>query len=254
MAGQVRQKSRALTLLPPDLNWCIFTDDDLFFAETAISKAVEATQYQECWPVIGVGFALPPKSRIATMPPIIKWISRRVGLGGKKPGAVLPSGQGINYLHVSSLQKTEWLNGVSMWKYPEVLSYVNELPSSDYAACEDLIFSYSQRKKGVLLFAPAAKVSYQDEVVTNPESPKVFVSAAYWRLLFVRRHEELSVGRFYVAQLSRTLYAVAFNGLKYKKVYLKSFFYLLKDSRSCLDEDCLFLKMQKRIRQLETSR
>jgi glycosyltransferase involved in cell wall biosynthesis len=248
--GQVAQKSLGLQLISPDVEWVIFTDDDLLFTDCAIEVALEAAANWPASPVLGVGFSLPSTSRIVQLSEPLRLVARFLGLDAKESGRVLKSGHGTNYLVSIDAIETQWLNGASMWRSPEVMAYSSAVPSSEYAACEDLFFSYHQHHQGILIFSPNAKIMYQEGEVTNPESPKVFVSAAYWRLAFVRRHSELSIFRFFVAQLLRTFFAINKTSHKRARIYLFSLLGLLRDHFLIKEESQLFSQLTKRISQL----
>lgn len=244
--GQVRQKAVGIGLLPADTEWCVFTDDDLLFNPGTIKEAISAAlSFGE--EVLGVGFSLPSQSRTKNLSKVGLIFGRVFGLYGFVPGSVLKSGQGVNYLSSTRTHEVEWLNGVSMWRYPEVLHYVREVPSSDYAACEDLFFSYAQRKKGKLIFCPTAKVQYQESELTNPENLNVFISAAYWRLVFVMRNNELSIWAFFFSQIARTLYA-SFKGGRKRHRYFVAYLGLIFDYILSSDEVQLFAKLDRRLR------
>lgn len=248
--GQVAQKSLGLQLISPDVEWVIFTDDDLLFTDKAIEVALESAANWPASPVLGVGFALPSMSRVVPLSEPFRLVARFFGLDAKESGRVLKSGHGTNYLASTDAIETQWLNGASMWRWPEVMAYSSEVPSSEYAACEDLFFSYHQHHQGVLIFSPNAKIMYQEEEVTDPENPKVFVSAAYWRLAFVRRHSELSIFRFFLAQLLRTFFAINRSSQKKARIYIFILLSLLRDHFLIKDESQLFSQLTKRINQL----
>lgn len=205
--GQVIQKKQAIQLLSPDLDWCIFTDDDLLFDPRAIENALATISTFGGDEVSGVGFALPSTSRSLRSNSVIRRIASVFGLAGKTFGQVLPSGQAISYLDAPNDLQTNWLNGVSMWRLGEAKKYGVGVPSARYAACEDLIFSYPISKTGKLVFSWKAKAYFQDQELTDFESVEVFRSAAYFRLYFVQSNNDLSSGRFLLAQFLRTTYA-----------------------------------------------
>lgn len=205
--GQVIQKKQAIQLLSPDLDWCIFTDDDLIFDSKAIEIALATVMKFGGDAVSGVGFALPSTSRLVGANPVVRCIASIFGLAGSAPGRVLQSGQTTSYLDVHNDLQTTWLNGVSMWRLSAAKKYGNGVPSARYAACEDLIFSYPISKSGKLVFSSNARVYFQEEDLTDFESVEVFRNAAYFRLYFVQTNPDLSSTRFLLAQLLRTIYA-----------------------------------------------
>lgn len=207
--GQVVQKKQAIQLLSSDLDWCIFTDDDLVFDARAIEQALETVVRFGADEVSGVGFALTSTSRSAVANPPMRFLARVLGLDGKSPGRVLSSGHATSYLDALDDLQTNWLNGVSMWRLDKAKKYGVGVPSARYAACEDLIFSYPMSKQGKTVFSSKAKVFFQDHDLTDFESVEVFRNAAYFRLYFVQVNADVSSSRFLIAQLARTIYASA---------------------------------------------
>jgi hypothetical protein len=104
--------------------------------------------------------------------------------------------------------ETQWLNGASLWKIEFLDTYGTGLPSTSYAACEDLIFSYPLSKFGKLIYAPRAKLQFQESELSNPDSLSVMEAAAYWRFYFVSTHKELSTWAFAFSQIGRSLFAI----------------------------------------------
>lgn len=204
--GQVAQKKQAIDLLSNDLTWCIFTDDDLEFDPQAIEIALKSAEDFQT-PVLGIGFSLPPTSRLHGKNSTLRNMARVFGLEGKRPGQVLKSGHATSYLHLKNNEEVSWLNGVSMWRMEEARKYGLGMIPTKYAACEDLIFSYPASKRGKLLFAHKAIVQFQEVTKTNFESIRVFESAAYFRLYFVQTNPGFSVLRYLISQFARTNYA-----------------------------------------------
>lgn len=230
--GQVAQKRKAIDLLSNDLTWCIFTDDDLEFEPQAIETALKSAEDFKT-PVLGIGFSLPPTSRLYGKNLPSRFIARAFGLDGKRAGQVLKSGHATSYLHLENNEEVDWLNGVSMWRMEVARNYGAGMIPTKYAACEDLIFSYPVSKQGKLVFAHNAIVRFQEGARTNFESLRVFESAAYFRLYFVQTNRELSVLRYLISQFARTIFA----SLKSSKVkpslilnYWRVFFRVLVQS------------------------
>ena len=104
--------------------------------------------------------------------------------------------------------ETQWLNGASIWKVECAKNYGSDLPSTPYAACEDLIFSYPLSKQGTLIYIPSAKVDFQDTELSNLDSLEVFRAASIWRLFFITKHKELSFSWFFLTQVLRSFYVL----------------------------------------------
>ena len=205
-SGQVFQKKLGIKMLDKRIEWCVFTDDDLFFSKTALQDAINASKKKSHFPIIGVGFSLTPTSRIVKKNRATRFFARLFGLDSQYKGKVLKSGHGTSYLESADDQFTEWLNGVSMWKLETVKKYTDFVPEISPASCEDLVFSYEVSKFGKLIYASRAKVYFQNSARTNPENFINFRTAALWRLFFVIRHHELSLYRFLISQITRFLF------------------------------------------------
>lgn len=209
LPGQSIQKWQGIRLLSENLEWCIFTDDDLVFEPYAIEEALRSAARCGLNQALGVGFALSPTSRITEMSRPSRMLGRALSLFSNQPGQVLKSGQVISYLQHDSDLQTSWLNGASMWRYSETLNYAAQLPPTPYAAYEDVIFSYAVSKRGKLIFSKKASVRFQSDEITDYEDPRVFTAAAYFRLLLVQTNPELSTIRYLLSQFARSIYASA---------------------------------------------
>lgn len=222
--GQIAQKRNGIKLIHEDIEWCVFLDDDLLIEEDTLQVALSAAKSIGKVNVIGIGLALPPTSRFLNSSKRKRILARLFGLTSDSPGKVLASGHATSYLQENSRIETQWLNGASMWRTKCVREYGTDLPSTPYAACEDLIFSYPLSKLGTLMYVPEAKVSFQESELSVFDSFKVLESASLWRYYFVRQHKELSVGRFFISQIARSVFALS--NAKSEKVNL--FFALTK--------------------------
>lgn len=206
VAGQVAQKKLAISMIDQDVEWCLFSDDDLFFDSEAIANALEIVNVHENKGIIGVGFRLPPTSRMQGKSAMAQKLSRLFLLDSSKPGRVLASGHASSYLQQNQITSTEWLNGVSMWQISFARDYGKDVISTQYAACEDLIFSYPLSKIGELIFAPNANVEFQGSELSDFNSWNVFQSASIWRYYFVCKNKDLSKAAYFWSQFFRTIY------------------------------------------------
>jgi glycosyltransferase involved in cell wall biosynthesis len=211
--GQVIQKKQAIELLSDNLEWCIFSDDDLLFEPWAIEEALKALERFDDNAIKGIGFALPPTSRVSEQHRLVQRLATFFYLNGPKPGDILKSGHAIDYLNLEGDQFTSWLNGVSMWKMQEAKSYGKNNIASGYAAYEDVIFSYPISKKGKLIYAHKASVRFQNKELTNFDAAEIFRNASYFRLFLVQTNSDLSSPRFLWSQIGRTIY-VSLKALK----------------------------------------
>ena len=208
ISGQMAQKKIGITLLNEKNNWCLFLDDDLVVDPTAIERALEEVNSRVQERVLGVGFSLPMTSRAQSASGFTLRVGNLFGIHTNSPGKVLRNGHATSYLQMEEVTNTEWLNGASMWQKSVLKSYGNGVPSTKYAACEDLIFSYPLHKIGQLIFVPQAKLAFQDYELSDFNSLTIFESASYWRYYFVSQNG-LSRIAFFYGQFGRILFAVA---------------------------------------------
>jgi GT2 family glycosyltransferase len=208
ISGQIAQKKIGITLLNEKNNWCLFLDDDLVVDPTAIERALEEVNSRVSESVIGVGFSLPTTSRAKSASGLTLRIGNLFGIHTNSPGKVLRNGHATSYLQMEEVTNTEWLNGASMWQKSVLKSYGQDVPSTKYAACEDLIFSYPLHKIGQLIYVPQAKLAFQDYELSDFDGLTVFESASYWRYYFVCQNG-LSRFAFFYSQFGRILFAVA---------------------------------------------
>lgn len=208
VTGQVNQKKIGITRLRKEIPWVLFLDDDLFLAPNAVEKAFETlAKYHNLEDsIVGIGLGLTPTGRIRKSSQIQNFMGRALRLSSGSPGRVIRSGQGVSYLESPEPIFTEWLNGASMWKTESLIDYTLFVPSSRYAACEDLVFSYQQSKKGKLLFAPEARVFFQQLELNDYNRSQAIISATAWRYYFVKSNAELSLWQLMYSQFGRLAY------------------------------------------------
>jgi glycosyltransferase involved in cell wall biosynthesis len=211
MYGQANQKKIGIKLLAQELDWVVFLDDDLIVLPECLENAIQEVADFEASSderITGVGLALPATSRASESNRVLRLIGRGFLISNMKPGLVAKNGHAASYLECRETLTTQWLNGASMWRRDSVDFYGKDLVSTKYAACEDLIFSYSRLQGNNLIYAPHASVSFQEVEVTNFESSLVFETAALWRLYFVMSNRGFSRFLFLYSQLGRTLFGV----------------------------------------------
>lgn len=209
VTGQVAQKKIGIKLLGSDLDWVVFLDDDLILNSNCLEIAIaEAENYEKLTNenVVGVGLGLPSTSRTKNARRWVKIIGRLFIISSSLPGMVYKNGHAASYLDCKEITSTQWLNGASLWRRKVVDNYGNNLISTRYAACEDLLFSYPNYSLGKLIFVPGAKIEFQDEELTDFEKYSVFRAAALWRLYFVSSNSGFSRLLFLYSQLGRNLF------------------------------------------------
>ncbi len=208
VSGQVNQKKVGISRLRKGTPWVVFLDDDLVVTPETFENAFEAlSKYSSTGDrIVGIGLGLSPTSRMNRSSRFQNSVGRVLRLSSATPGKVIRSGQGVSYLESPLPIYTEWLNGASMWKTESALEYVRLVPSSNYAACEDLVFSYQQSKKGKLLFVPSTKVFFQEEEPNDYNRSQAIISGTAWRYFFVQTNPELSKLQLIYSQFGRLAY------------------------------------------------
>ena len=217
LVGQISQKRLGIDNLSDDIDWCLFLDDDLILGSTAIQEALLSISKFPDHEIIGIGLSLPVTSRASNVSRFFKLAGSFFYLYSNVPGKVLRSGYASSYSEQKNDCFSEWLNGASMWRANILSLYGNYLPSTKHATCEDLIFSFSTRKFGKLLFSSKAKAFFQDGGFTNPNNVDIMESAAYWRYYFVSMNHELSKFAFFKSQFGRILFSI----FQVERKYLK---------------------------------
>lgn len=207
ISGQINQKRIGITFLEAGIDWCLFMDDDLKLDSKAVEIAFHEIVEYENNELAGIGFSLPVTSRAFDSSKLTVRIGELFGVVSKPIGCVLSSGHAVSYLQSEITIETEWLNGASMWRVDLLELYGRDLPSTKYAACEDLIFSYPLRKFGLLLYVPNATMHFQDIEKTDFNDIGVLKYASYWRYFFVKQNVELSLFKFAISEFGRTLFA-----------------------------------------------
>ena len=205
--GQIAQKKIGITLLAPKAEWCLFLDDDLLLESNSIENAFDAAE-STSGAAMGIGLSLPPTTRTSDANFVLRVIASVFGIRANPPGRVFKNGHASSYLQEDRIIETQWLNGASLWRSDYLYTYGKGFPSTSYAACEDLIFSYPLSKIGKLIYVPNAKLQFQENELSNFESPEIMEAAAFWRLYFVTKHDELSIWSFAFTQIGRALFAI----------------------------------------------
>jgi len=211
--GQIRQKMAGIKMLSPTLDWVVFLDDDLILAPNAIATAFKTiSNFPDNRNLLGIGFSA-SNGILAPTPMLARVISTIFGVSTKLKGRVLRNGQNNNYMGAESIINTSWLNGASMWRKRIVDSYAFPFLNASYSVCEDLIFSYQQSKKGILIYDPDSHFAFQNNIQPSQLSSTAFSALTYWRMYFVLTNSELSIVLFLWAQIGRTInYALSAKG------------------------------------------
>lgn len=205
LSGQIAQKIKGIELIPSNTEWVMFLDDDVIVSEYSIDRLIDNyltnSDYKD---VAGFGLNL---NNIELRRPkaLANLFLKIVGLYSGTPGAVLKSGHAEKYLGSTGAIYTQWLNGLSVWRYDQLKNYNPKFARIDYAAYEDVLFSYRVSKQHKLLFTNDVDAYSQTFENFSSLSARQFKAAAYMRFLFVAENQELSKSLMLFAQIFRTL-------------------------------------------------
>jgi len=203
--GQITQKMEGIKHVDKKISWVLFLDDDITISKEAIDVLIN--KYIKNPYFIDVnGFGLKIDSlefRKYTKVQIM--LMRFFGLYSDKSGSVLESGHAQTYQNSLEDIETEWLNGISAWRAESLRSYGSRFPEINYAAYEDVMYSYRISRKSRLLFASSVSVVNQDLEIYTPLTATQYKAGSYMRYSFVLENKNLSKSKLLIAQLFRTI-------------------------------------------------
>jgi hypothetical protein len=199
--GQIRQKIFAITQVGKNAEWVFFLDDDLELDSEMLQKFVD-WEKNITTGVVGIGINVISKENAIKKSIPIHRISK--SFIEKNQGKVHKSGQVFSYMKSRNLMEVEWINGASIWRrdittrYSECFGFLE----SKYSIYEDVIFSYSQRSHGKLIYNPELKcVSESNQVADLKNAILVFRSRLAWKYYFVCQHKELSIYWMFISTI-----------------------------------------------------
>ena len=203
IASQVAQKLIGIKSLDLKTDWVLFLDDDVILPMDSLSILVkDYLKNPNFKDVYGFGLKIVNlEFRKLTFKQ--QFFLRLFDLYSDKSGSVLASGHVQSYQELLNDTETQWLNGISAWKFKTLKDYNTGFSKIDYAAYEDVIFSYRVSKSNRLFFASSVSVINQNIESSSPLKFTQFKAGAYMRYLFVEKNKELSVNMLLIAQLVR---------------------------------------------------
>lgn len=239
-ASQVYQKKLGLRALPPGCEWVLFLDDDVVIEPDSIELLYERYILNASYSHYG-GFGLAIKNRVYRNTNwLVKNILYAMKLHSFSPGDVTISGHPQSYLSQGNVCEVKWLNGLSVWSRKVIDQYFDIPIISDYAAYEDVIFSYKVGRKYKLLFA--SDVFVLDQILENdkPLSSKQFIAGCYARYFFVDSNPHMSKFWMITGQIIRNIDFILRsrhegNYLNRMQLALKLFFVILLSSIKIYD-------------------
>jgi glycosyltransferase involved in cell wall biosynthesis len=203
--GQIRQKRLGIEELSSSNDWVLFLDDDVELRDYTLAnleKSIER-ELDKNNSLVGVGLKVPSTSHLVALTKTASLFSRMLFLDSTEPGTVLKSGHPVSYLNVCHSISTQWLNGISAWRYDVCRYYGSDFLDSKYSAFEDVFFSYKQGKRGSLVYCPEIEIDFQESSKTDLANVKIFEAASYWRLKFVLENEGFSMIKYLISQIGR---------------------------------------------------
>ena len=205
ISGQIAKKMKGIELISSKTDWVLFLDDDLVIPDDAIDNLIDNylnnSKYED---VAGFGLNL-NNIELRRQSRFMAFFLKLVGLHSDTPGIILKNGHAQRYLDSNNDIYTQWLNGLSVWRFNLLKNYNPKFSRIDYAAYEDVLFSYQISKQYKLLFTAGVYANNQQHEKYLSLSATQFKAAAYMRNLFVVENKELSKLLMLVAQFFRTL-------------------------------------------------
>lgn len=214
-AGQIRQKMTGIEALNSDLDWVIFSDDDVEYPSNFIEMLKSSIQKYGKSSLSGIGFHI-VNGKSIPQGKMRKFMNEFFLLQSGQPGTVKPSGDCIPYSTCKEPSATMWLNGASAWRYEHVLGYNSPVPETRYAAYEDAIFSFGVFATGDLIYLPELQLRYQ--IPDNQTSLDALTYESYllWKLFFVIKFK-LSIQKFLWSSVGLSLIFLTRKNTKEKR-------------------------------------
>ena len=203
--SQVHQKQLGLKSLQVNCKWVLFLDDDVIIESNSLERLYTKyilnpnfAKYE--------GFGLAIKNRISRKNnKLITFLLYLLKLYSYSPGSITKSGHPQSYLNQLNACDVAWLNGLSIWSRRVIDHYFDVPFISEYAAYEDVMFSYKVSRNNKLLFVPEIYVFDQTIENMKPLTLKQFVAGFYARYYFVDSNPEFSKFWLIVGQLVRNI-------------------------------------------------
>ena len=201
--SQVHQKKMGIKNVAKNSDWVMFCDDDLEFLPDTISNIIQVCSDSNN-DIGGIGFnvILNPISQNK-----ISWRLRFL----RKPGKLRKNGVTNNYLGTHKKIETMWLNGASLWRAQIVGQYNPRLPRPEYAAYEDVFFSYNVGRFKKLIYDPKLRLLSQPEANINQSHFVNFRALTLNRIAFVKKYKEFSTFNLYIYEFLRLLKIILSN-------------------------------------------
>lgn len=202
VAGQIPQRKYALEHLKEDTKVIIYFDDDIYQEPDSLQTIIDFWNEQDKEPA-GVSFNLQGIRKQKDS------IFRKIfNMQLMPPGKVLRSGYNTPITSLDEDLNSEWLlGGATAWRRDILQKADHKGIPTNWAICEDLIFSYPIGQTEGLYVCSKAVVHDID----TPPSPTFSQmryrgrNAVLWRYFFVSNHQELSELLFFWMIFGQTI-------------------------------------------------
>jgi len=188
--GQIRQRNMGISILDDSTKLVATMDDDAVFHKNSIKEMINFWNRVEP-ETAGVGFNIVNQNTHKH-----NWFRGLLGFSGPEPGRVLKSGNCTSISNVKENIRCEWLNGGgTVWRQDILIKYPHAEIKSNWAVCEDLIYSYPKSKKYPLYISKKSKINIEDVLMkTNDVKLHRYRGKTFflWKLYFVLSNKELS--------------------------------------------------------------
>lgn len=216
--GQIAQRNQGIAQIGEQESFVAFFDDDIVLEENALENMINFINTASD-DIAGVSFNIVNMSRHCS-----NVITRSLGISGSLPGRILKSGSNTAIANVLENIQTDWLcGGATIWRKEIIKNFQQRKFNTRWASCEDLIFSYPIGKHHKLFVCADAKVRH--EHVYDHTGKKDFSfygkTETLWRMYFVSSHKELSLLRFYFANLSLLFARIIIGIAKFEKKHFQ---------------------------------
>ena len=220
--GQIRQRNLGIRLLDNQTKLVGFLDDDIILKENALENLIEFWNNNSP-KTAGIGFNI-VNNQFSQPSKIHSIVSKII-----PAGRVLRSGVNTGIGNIKKSIQTQWLNGgTTIWKQEILNEFRQKEINTNWAICEDLIFSYPIGKKYPLYVCADAKV-FHDHKIDVSINDNIQLERgkkwALWILYFVKSNDNLSIFSYVIMILFTSLMGLLIGVfVPSKRAYVKFYF------------------------------
>jgi len=219
-----RQRNVGIKAVKPEITLIGFLDDDTVLEPDALEKMMEFWE-RASDDIGGAAFNMvnhPPlhASWLKSLP-----LTEKLGLYSKDKGKVLPSGFHTMIGFVSETIFVQWLTtGATVWRKNILDKFQFDEWFKGYSYLEDLDFSYQIGKEYRLAIVANAKYYHYPASTGRGSSYEFGKREVANRLYFVKKNQNLSLFRCYLALLVRMFMSMSFSIKERRLGYLQRAF------------------------------